>query len=191
MDRLILVDSVQPVPTGWSPVLVKAGDVMLEEQTALALVKMIAEAETDGAGLYAFSGYRTAEYQRQLFMQSVHDYINDGVPEREAEALTSRYIAKPGHSEHETGLACDICAAGCDDADESFALSREGLWLHENAGRFGFILRYPRMKEHITGIAYEPWHFRYVGKEHSGIIMRHGLTLEEYLYYFGFKSNIC
>ncbi|MBR1750809.1 MAG: M15 family metallopeptidase [Ruminococcus sp.] len=189
MDHLILVDSVKPVPADNAPKLVRCGEVLLEEETACNFMEMIAASRSEGIELRAFSGYRSAEYQQQLFMQSVHEYMGEGMTEAEARSLTARYIAKPGHSEHQTGLACDICHSDKDDADESFAASPEGIWLHDNACRYGFILRYPRMKEHITGIAYEPWHYRFVGKKHAEIIMRRGMTLEEYLYYYWFENS--
>lgn len=185
MDDLILVDSVTAVPDDRIPKLVMCEGVLLEEEAAVNFMKMKKSAEEEGIGLRPFSGYRSVSYQKELFLRSVCEYMSEGLSEKEAYALTARFIAKPGHSEHQTGLACDICRSDCDDADQSFSLTKEGVWLYENAFRFGFILRYPRMKEHITGIAYEPWHYRYVGTAHSGNIMKNGLTLEEYLYYYG------
>ncbi len=190
MDTLILVDSIQAVPDDWSPKLVMCGKVLLEENTARSFEEMRKCAEKEGIGLRVFSGYRPAGYQKELFMQSVYGYMSEGLSESDARALTARYLAKPGHSEHQTGLACDICRQDADDADESFSKTKESVWLHDNAYRFGFILRYPRMKEHITGIAYEPWHYRYVGEKHAGNIMKRGITLEEYLYYSPFENSI-
>ena len=183
MDHLVLVDSVRAVPDDGCRKLVMCGMVLLEEETAHSFIEMQQAAAGDGIGIRAFSGYRSAAYQKELFIRSVCGYMSDGLSRSDAEALTARYLARPGHSEHQTGLACDICRSDCDDADESFSLTKESLWLNDNCFRFGFILRYPRMKEHITGIAYEPWHYRYVGAAHAADIMNNGITLEEYLYY--------
>lgn len=95
--------------------------------------------------------------------------------------LTSLYSARPGQSEHQTGLAMDISAPSVQSALTTEVESTpEGQWLRENAHRYGFILRYPAGKEHITGYAYEPWHFRYVGRELAAFLKKKGLTLEEY-----------
>ena len=144
---------------------------------------MLSAAAADGLRIKPFSGYRSAEYQRELWNQSIAHRLADGFTAAEAEIITARYLARAGHSEHQTGLAGDLCTAGSDDTQEDFGSTPEGRWLRQNAARFGFILRYPRMKEHITGIAYEPHHYRYVGKPHAAAIMSRGLTLEEYLFY--------
>ena len=182
-DRLILVDSVTPVPDDLSPELAEVGGILLEKNTAAACEKMLSAAAAEGLRIKLISGYRSAEYQRELWNQSVAHRLADGLTAAEAEIITARYLARAGHSEHQTGLACDFCTADSDDTQEDLGSFPEGVWLRRNAARFGFILRYPRMKEHITGIAYEPWHYRYVGKTHAAAIMSRGLTLEEYLFY--------
>ncbi|MDR7871074.1 MAG: D-alanyl-D-alanine carboxypeptidase family protein [Tissierellaceae bacterium] len=138
------------------------------------LDKMIAACNDEtGKNLTAFSRYRTYEYQKGLFNQYVKkDGYDNAV----------LYSAKPRHSEHETGLAFDI--GGNDQTywlEESFEDTEEGIWLRENAHRFGFILRYPKGKTDITGYIYEPWHFRYIGIEHASNIFERDITLEEYL----------
>ncbi len=183
MDHLILVDSVTPVPEGYEPQLAAAGGVLLEKSAAAACDELLKSALDDGVALAVLSGYRTGEYQRLLWNKSVHEYMSEGLSFDEAERLTGRYLARPGHSEHETGLACDFTTPGSTDTRDDLAATPAGIWLCRNAARFGFILRYPRMKEHITGIAYEPWHYRYVGLSHSLVIKERGLTLEEYLHY--------
>lgn len=145
---------------------------------------MLEQAENEGVIIKILSAYRTHDYQGQLFSRSVAEYMSDGLDEEAAHRLTARYLAKPFHSEHETGLACDFCSPDWDDTQDDFSRTAEGKWLCKNAAEYGFILRYPRMKEHITGFAYEPWHYRFVGTEHAKIIRRQGLTLEEYLYYY-------
>ena len=126
-----------------------------------------------GKNLTAFSGYRTYEYQKNLFNRYVKkDGYDNAV----------MYSAKPRHSEHETGLAFDI--GGLDQTNwlkEKFEDTEEGIWLRENAHRFGFVLRYPKGKADITGYMYEPWHFRYIGIEHATNVYERDITLEEYL----------
>ena len=189
MDHLILVDSVSPVPQGYSPVLSEVCGVLLEETAARACREMLAAAEKDGAGIRPISGYRTKEYQQLLRSRSIHGYMSEGLSPAEAIRLTDRYLAKAGHSEHETGLACDFSTPDSDDTLDDLAGTEAGQWLCRHAADHGFILRYPRMKEHITGIAYEPWHYRYVGLPHSKVITVNGLTLEEYLHYRNYCSE--
>jgi D-alanyl-D-alanine carboxypeptidase len=122
--------------------------------------------------IIAFSGFRSYNYQKKLYNSSV---------ETDGEEYAQRYSAKPGHSEHQTGLAFDLGGQMEYWLEPEFADTEEGIWLAENAHRFGFILRYPKDKEHITGYAYEPWHFRYVGEDHAKRIYEENLTLEEYL----------
>lgn len=129
--------------------------------------------EEIGKDISAFSGYRSYDQQEKLYNESL---------ELEGEEYTQKYVAKAGHSEHQTGLAYDI--GGSDQnhwAKPSFGETEEGIWLANNAHRFGFILRYPKGKEDITGYGYEPWHFRYVGVENATYIYENNLTLEEYL----------
>ncbi|MBQ6089621.1 MAG: M15 family metallopeptidase, partial [Firmicutes bacterium] len=119
------------------------------------------------------SGYRTYEYQQELFLQNL---------ESQGEEYTHMFSAYPGRSEHHTGLAIDITSPSMDWAlSQDFAEYPEGQWLDEHCQDYGFILRYPKGKEDITGYGYEPWHFRYVGKEVAKEIMSKGITFEEYL----------
>ncbi len=185
MDYLMLTDRTHALPAELSPELVSFGGVRLERRAAEACREMLAAAEDEGIRVRVLSGYRTREYQRELFQRSVSGNMSSGMTAAEAAALTGRYLAAPGHSEHETGLAVDLCTLTADDTEDDFGRKPEGRWLASNAHRFGFILRYPRMKEHITGIAYEPWHFRYTGLPHSARMYSGGITLEEYLYYYG------
>lgn len=184
MDYLILVDSVSPVPKGFAPQLEEVGTVKMEKTAAEHCREMLRAAESEEVVIKVLSAYRTPEYQQQLWNRSVAEYMCSGETPAAAERLTARYLAKPLHSEHHTGLACDLCSPDWDDTQDDFYATEQGRWLYVNAWKYGFILRYPRMKEHITGIAYEPWHYRYVGREHAEVIRREGLTLEEYLYYY-------
>ena len=142
-----------------------------EAGEALAL---LFDAAYDEAGLtlYGVSAYRS--YARQYTIYATN-LVTQGI------AHTNRYSAAPGRSEHQTGLAIDIsCASEGFGLETTFADTPEGIWVAENAHRFGFILRYPKDKEDITGYNYEPWHIRYVGTELAGYLYETGLTLDEY-----------
>lgn len=142
-----------------------------EAGEALALL-FDAAYEEAGLTLYGVSAYRS--YARQYTIYATN-LVTRGI------AHTNRYSAAPGRSEHQTGLAIDIsCASEGFSLETSFADTPEGLWVAANAHRFGFILRYPKDKEDITGYNYEPWHIRYVGTELAAHLYETGLTLEEY-----------
>ncbi|MBP2017272.1 D-alanyl-D-alanine carboxypeptidase [Symbiobacterium terraclitae] len=146
---------------------------LMRAEAAAALEEMFAAAEEDGIYLAGVSGYRSYAYQEMLFTAYVSA---DGLENAE------RYSARPGHSEHQTGLAMDISGStGECAADDCFAGTPEAEWLAAHAHEFGFIVRYPEGKEEITGYMYEPWHVRYLGKELAQKVHATGLTYEEYL----------
>ncbi len=148
------------------------------------LVKMLADAGEQGYGYYLVSGYRDRDYQQGLVDHDVKLYMEDyGMSYQQALAKTYEQVMPAGYSEHETGLAMDITAAGNVTLDESQALEPAIVWMQENGWKYGFILRYPEDKEDITGISYEPWHFRYVGREAAEFMHEHDLTLEEFYEY--------
>lgn len=145
------------------------------------LTQMMASARAAGATIWAQSGYRSYTTQRELFENRVNRYMNNGYSRAQAEKNAALWIAAPGTSEHQSGLAVDF---NC--ITMAFEQTVAYQWLIENAHRYGFILRYPRETTHITGVNYEPWHFRYVGVEHASMIWDCGVTLEEYVtWYFG------
>ena len=135
---------------------------------------MRAAGATEGLDLIAFSTYRSYDYQVELYQRYVDEY---------GQEAADRFSARPGYSEHQTGLGFDIGEVGQEIhwASESFEDTEAGKWLSENAHNFGFILRYPPNKEHITGYQYEPWHFRYLGVDLATKVYNSELTLEEYL----------
>lgn len=146
-----------------------------ENPEALEAYKtMKADAKKIGFDFIAFSTHRTYEYQQSLYER----YL-----ERDGKEETDRSSARPGHSEHETGLAFDIGEQGKEHEwlTEEFGEGPAGRWLAENAHKYGFILRYPKGKEHITGFMYESWHFRYVGVDIATEIKQQEITLDEYL----------
>ncbi|MDP5275142.1 M15 family metallopeptidase [Chengkuizengella axinellae] len=144
----------------------------LRQEAATALEQLFAKAEQNQIELNAVSGYRSYLTQQSIFNWNVQE---------QGEEQARRYSAYPGTSEHQTGLAMDVSSPSVNNAlHESLGDTKEGQWLAEHAAEFGFIIRYPQDKEHITGYAYEPWHLRYVGKEIAADIMEQGITLEEY-----------
>ena len=181
---LMLANTQHPLPDGYAPPSLAEMDGegrQLDSRIAQAFRDMVAAAEEDGCHLVLLSGYRSEERQKTLFVQMLEDYRAMGYSELEAWDATKGLRNIPGTSEHQTGLAADIVADDYWSLDEGFAETDEARWLVENAADYGFILRYPKDKTHITGTSYEPWHYRYVGVEDAQKIMSRGITLEEYL----------
>jgi D-alanyl-D-alanine carboxypeptidase len=144
----------------------------LREEAAKALEELFKLAEADNIELFAVSGYRSYSRQQGIFNVEKND-------KGEEQALQA--VALPGQSEHQTGLAVDVSSRSVNlEIVEEFGETKEGQWVRENAHRAGFIIRYPKGKESITGYQYEPWHLRYVGKEQASVIYKNELTLEEY-----------
>ncbi len=160
VNGILIANKTYSVPQSYDP----GG---LTGEFMAAYNEMIADAYADGITLWVCSGYRSYSYQSKLYNNYVY---TDG------KAAADTYSARPGHSEHQTGLAADI-----NSADESFAGTPEAKWLAANCWKYGFIIRYPKGKESITGYIYEPWHIRYLGKENAKLVYESGLTLEEYL----------
>lgn len=176
-DPLLLVSAAHPMLEDVRPELTAADEnwpqVLLERQAARLLVACV-QAVGGRGQIVPVSGWRSREEQQQIW---------DDTMEKEGEAFTRQYVALPGCSEHQTGLAIDLSLAAphIDFIRPDFPDTGVCRAFQEQAGKYGFILRYPAGKEHITGIAYEPWHFRYVGVPHGAIMTQLGLTLEEYL----------
>ncbi|GAA0351538.1 LD-carboxypeptidase LdcB [Alkalibacterium iburiense] len=164
-DDLVLVD----VPTVLESVEIR----QMRQVAADALKEMFSAAEEEGIILHARSGYRSYQTQVQLF----NNYV-----ENHGEEAANRYSARPGESEHQTGLAMDVTSESVNyQLTEAFGETEEGIWVKENAHDYGFIIRYPEGKEAITGYIYEPWHLRYLGKDLATDVHESGLTYEEYL----------
>ncbi len=145
---------------------------LMRKEAADALTELFTEAKNAGIELFAVSGYRSYNRQQILFEAETNRVGRD---------KAIKVVAIPGSSEHQSGLAMDITSRSINfNLDESYADTKEGKWLAENAHRFGFILRYPKGKESITNYIYEPWHFRYVGVKAAKVIYEHNWTLEEY-----------
>ena len=138
-----------------------------------AYLKMLSDAHDQGIKFLICSAYRSYDLQKSLYNNSL---VQNG------EKFTNTRSAYPGRSEHHTGLAIDITSQSMGyGLSQNFINYPEGLWLNNNCSKYGFIIRYPKGKTHITGYDYEPWHLRYVGSNAANEITAKGLTLEEYL----------
>lgn len=151
----------------------ESGKRYLQREVAMALECLFMRGKQEGQYFAMISGYRSYERQQQLYEESVR---KNGI------SHANQYSAKAGHSEHQTGLAVDIsCETIGYRLEEIFEMTKEYRWLIKNCWKEGFIIRYPKGKEHITGYEFEPWHLRYVGREEAELIMCCQITLEEFL----------
>lgn len=155
---ILLVNKRHPLPPSFGA---------LDPEAAAALERLQAAAANAGYSIPTLSGFRTYEYQVSLY----NSYV-----ERDGQEAADTYSARPGFSEHQTGMVFDV-----GEIDDYYGETPAGTWLREHCHEFGFIIRYPQGKEQITGYMYEPWHIRYVGKEAAAQIYQKGITLEEYL----------
>ncbi len=156
-------------------------DQFLDVRAADALIQMIEDCYRAGNSPFVCSSYRTMEKQQYLFNNKIARLVEEGVDPEEAPAIAARSVAVPGTSEHQLGLAVDIIDYNYPYLNEQQEQMPTQKWLMEHCWDYGFILRYPNEKSDITGIIYEPWHYRYVGVEAALEIRDLGLTLEEYL----------
>lgn len=148
---------------------------LMRYEAAKALENLFAAAKEDGITLYGVSGYRSYDRQYKIFTENIV---------KQGKSHTLKYSAVPGTSEHQTGLSIDVSSASQEyKLITSFASSPDGIWLADNAYKFGYIVRYPIDKEEITGYEYEPWHIRYVGNTLANYLYSNSLTLDEYYNY--------
>ncbi|MGL5614994.1 MAG: M15 family metallopeptidase [Sarcina sp.] len=181
-DLAILVNKNNPLDENYKPTDLVVPNVKLtcsrdsershlRKEAADALEEMFKAAQKENIELYLCSGFRSSEYQASLFNQSL---MNKG------KTHTDKYVAKPNHSEHQSGLGVDITASTVNySLEQYFENTKEGKWLADNSYKYGFILRYTKDRESDTGYAFEPWHFRYVGKDLSSYIYKNNLILED------------
>lgn len=170
-DPFVLVNKFYEVPQDYEPSdLVSVGNGQkMRSEAAEYVNKLLKDINADGLYLQAQSGFRSIDLQTRLY----NNYVaRDGVEEADT------YSARPGSSEHHTGLAIDLSHDG--SLEESFENTKQFEWLQKNAHRYGLILRYPKDKVYMTGYMYEPWHYRYVGIEVATLIKNEGITFEEY-----------
>ena len=152
-----------------------------DSRAAESLRQMLKAAREAGLQPLICSAYRTGETQQELYQNKIDSLLEQGLTPEDAEAEAAVWVAPPGTSEHETGLAVDIVDINYQLLDELQEQTPVQKWLVENCAEYGFILRYPVDKTELTGIGYEPWHFRYVGKTAAEERMAEGICLEEYL----------
>ncbi len=185
---MFLVNAANPLPDNYdslisTEVVYTNGDrdFSVDSRMADYIKRMIADAKDDGIDLAVASAHRTMEYQQYNFDRSVQQRIDNGMTYDEAYADTLNEVALPGVSEHNAGLAVDILSGEYYSFDDDgFKNTKAYAWLSEHAAEYGFILRYPESKQDITGIIYEPWHYRFVGVYYANEIKESGLCLEEF-----------
>ena len=180
--NLVLINPWNPLPEDHVFELASVtSKYQVDSRCAEALKAMLADCKAAGLTPYICSAYRTWEDQVALFDKKVNSFISKGYSEEDAKILAAKETAVPGTSEHQLGLAVDILCTSRPWLDEGQAQTETQKWLMANCHKYGFILRYPKGTTDITGIIYEPWHYRYVGVEVATEIMTRGITLEEYL----------
>lgn len=182
--KLVLINKQHPIPDDYTfslgPIKTIKGTMKCDDRIIEELLAMMYAASEDGVNLAICSPYRDLAWQEVLFNRKIKAYMNKGMSYMEAYKISSQAVTVPGASEHQIGLAIDIVSDTYVTLDEGFADTNAGKWLEEHCAEYGFILRYPEGKEYITSIEFEPWHFRYVGKEAATIIMEEELCLEEF-----------
>ena len=179
--KLVLINKQHPIPEDYTFELETIKDGMKCDKRILEeLLRMLKEANSQGIHLAIRSPYRDLSRQEFLFNRKINRYMSGGMSYMDAYKTASLWVTVPGASEHQVGLSLDITSDTYSSLDEGFGDTAEGKWLAEHSCEYGFILRYPKGKEYITSIEYEPWHFRYVGTEAATVIMNNDLTLEEF-----------
>ena len=181
MWQLAIASADYPLPAEYPVNTVTVEGYLFDERAAAALVNLLAAARADGMDLLITSAWRSRETQAALYENRVYRFQLEGYSREEAEVTGATVVAKPGTSEHELGLSIDFITGSYTSLDEGFAGLPEYQWLQEHCAEFGFVERYPNGKGDITGIIWEPWHYRYVGVECAEYIMSHGICLEEFL----------
>lgn len=159
IDGILIANKTYALPSDYDP--------GVDPEAMAAFEEMQKAAYSAGCNIYISSGYRSYERQNEIYNRYVA---------RDGQAAADTYSARPGHSEHQTGLAFDL-----NTIDSSFANTAEGKWVAQNCHKYGFIIRYTKEKEAVTGYMYEPWHIRYLGVETATAVYESGLCLEEYL----------
>ena len=188
-ELLLLVNPWNPIPENYEPQgltevgYFEAEDYQMDSRCADALLQMLADCRAQGMVPYICSAFRTRLYQQMLLENKIIRvmYDDNSLTQEEATRIASQSVALPGTSEHELGLAVDIIDYYYPDLDEGQENTDVQHWLMENSWRYGFILRYPNGSSDITGIIYEPWHYRFVGEKYAREIFERGITLEEFV----------
>ncbi|MDC2833194.1 M15 family metallopeptidase [Thomasclavelia ramosa] len=181
-ELLTLVNFENTIPKDWKVDLVQLNNGQsVDRRIYDDLIAMLQAAKSEELNPLICSSYRTNEKQEQLYQNKVSEYLSQGYSKVEASDKAAFWVARPGTSEHQLGLAVDIVSTKNQRLDRSQENTVEQQWLIQNSWKYGFVLRYPTNKNSITGVGYEPWHYRYVGKEHAKKINELGVCLEEYV----------
>ena len=181
-ELLTLVNFENTIPKDWKVDLVQLNNGQsVDRRIYDDLIAMLQAAKSEGLNPLICSSYRTNEKQEQLYQNKVSEYLSQGYSKVEASDKAAFWVARPGTSEHQLGLAVDIVSTKNQRLYRSQENTVEQQWLIQNSWKYGFVLRYPTNKNSITGVGYEPWHYRYVGKEHAKKINELGVCLEEYV----------
>ena len=180
--NLILVNRTHPIPEDYEVELKNIGSGhQIDARAYDDFRAMIQAAKSEGVYIYVTSSYRDLDKQTDLYNKKVESYVMQGYSYESAKEQAGQVVAVPGTSEHHLGLALDLVSSEYRKLDEKQENTKGFKWLTEHSWEYGFILRYPNGETDITGIIYEPWHFRYVGLEAAKEITESGLTLEEYV----------
>lgn len=177
--NLAIINTKYPLPDSYAPTLsnaISGSNIQLDSRVSERYAEMYAAAKLSGCVLTPYSGYHSYALQETNYSRKVNFYVNQGISAEEANQKASAQVLPAGCSEHNAGLAMDIVSASSD-----FINTKEYKWLCENAYNYGFILRYPEDKTAITGMNFEPWHWRYVGTQAAKEMKEKNQCLEEYL----------
>lgn len=177
--NLAIINTKYPLPDSYAPTLsnaISGSNIQLDSRVSERYAEMYAAAKLSGCVLTPYSGYHSYALQETNYNRKVNFYVNQGISAEEANQKASAQVLPAGCSEHNAGLAMDIVSASSD-----FINTKEYKWLCENAYNYGFILRYPEDKTAITGMNFEPWHWRYVGTQAAKEMKEKNQCLEEYL----------
>ena len=182
--RMVLVNHTNKMPDDHTFTTKACGSATavnktLQTEAADAFLAMQAAAAKDGVTIWMQSGYRSVDYQKNLYDQKTQYFRNKGLSEAEAKKQAANIVNPPGYSEHNCGLAADLNSPEHTGLDTGFEKTAAFRWLKAHAVEYGFILRYPKDAEAVTEITYEPWHWRYVGPENAALIQQSGLCLED------------
>lgn len=180
--NLVLVNKDNPISADYKVETIKVEEKWeVDTRIKEALEHMLEDARKEGLDPIICSAYRTSNYQKNLFNKKISEYKRKGYSQKKAEEQAELWVAAPGTSEHEIGLAVDIVGRNYQILNEKQENTAIQKWLMEHCYEYGFILRYPTNKKEITKINYEPWHYRYVGIKDAMFIREKGFCLEEYI----------
>ncbi len=180
--NLVLVNAASPLPADFTVTTgMLTNSLTVDERILADLNTMMEDARAQGVELIVCSAYRSVDYQTTLYQNKVAELVAEGYAQEAAEQEAASIVAYPGTSEHNSGLAVDLVTPAYQVLDEGYAETDAAGWLAANAPEYGFILRYPKGMEAVTGIIYEPWHYRYVGRKYAREITDSGLCFEQWI----------